>query len=133
MIFCLSAIHPSLTEKEKKTIIRKTVSEHVHRAAPDLMLSRLVLFLFVCLMFFVVVVVVEFGLFFCTYIEFKTIRFLFSFPFSAGNGNTGNHVTAAARTGGRYSPFHYYYLYYLLSSLVLLFIVVIILYRRNFF
>lgn len=129
MIFCLSAIHPSLTEKEKKTIIRKTVSEQVHRAAPDLMLSRLVLFLFVCLMF-LVIVVVEFGLFFCTYIDFKTIIFLFSFPFSAGNGNTGNHVTAAARTGGRYSPFHYYYL---LSSLVLLFIVVIILYRRNFF
>lgn len=88
------------------------------------MLSRLVLFfLFVCLLF-LVVVVVEFGLFFCTYIDFKTIIFLFLFPFSAGNGNTGNHVTAAARTGGRYSPFHYYYL---LSSLVLLFIAVIIL------
>ena len=94
------------------------------------MLSRLVLNLFVCLLFVVVVVVVEFGLFFCTYIDFKTIIFLFLFPFSAGNGNTGNHVTAAARTGGRYSPFHYYYL---LSSLVLLFIVVIILYRRNSF
>ena len=76
------------------------------------MLSRLVLFLLVCLLFVVVVVVVvvvEFGLFFCTYIDFKTIIFLFLFPFSAGNGNTGNHVTAAARTGGRYSPFHYYY------------------------
>ena len=130
MIFRLLAIHPSLTDKEKKTIIRKTVSEQVHRAAPDLMLSRLVLFLFVCLLFVVVVVVVEFGLFFCTYIDFKTIIFLFLFPFSAGNGNTGNHVTAAARTGGRYSPFHYYFL---LSSLVLLFILVIILFWRNFF
>ena len=130
MIFRLLAIHPSLTDEEKKTIIRKTVSEQVHRAAPDLMLSRLVLFLFVCLLF-LVVVAVEFGLFFCTYIDFKTIIFLFLFPFSAGNGNTGNHVTAAARTGGRYSPFHYYY--YLLSSLVLLFIMVIILYRRNSF
>ena len=94
------------------------------------MLSRLVLFLFVCLLFVVVVVVVEFGLYFCTYIDFKTIIFLFLFPFSAGNGNTGNHVTAAARTGGRYSPFHYYFL---LSSLVLLFILVIILFWRNFF
>ena len=69
------------------------------------------------MLFVVVVVVVEFGLFFCTYIDFKTISFLFLFPFSAGNGNTGNHVTAAARTGGRYSPFHYYHL---LSSVVLL-------------
>lgn len=124
VIFRLLAIHPSLTDEEKKTIIRKTVSEQVHRAAPDLMLSRLVLFLFVCLLFLVVVVVVEFGLFFCTYIDFKTITFLFLFPFSEGNGNTGNHVTAAARTGGRYSPFHYYHS---LSSLVLLFIMVIIL------
>ena len=80
--------------------------------------------MFLVVVVVVVVVVVEFGLFFCTYIDFKTIIFLFSFPFSAGNGNTGNHVTAAARTGGRYFPFHYYYL---LSSLVLLFIVAIIL------
>ena len=82
------------------------------------MLSRLVLFLFVCLLFVVVVVVVEFGLFFCTYIDFKTIIFLFLFPFSAGNGNTGNHVTAAARTGGRYSPFHYYFFIIIIGIII---------------
>ena len=63
------------------------------------MLSRF--HLFVCC--FLVVVVVVFGLFFCAYIDFKTIMiFLLLFPLSAWNGNAGNHMTAAARTGGRY-------------------------------
>ena len=62
------------------------------------MLSRF--HLFVCCF---LVVVVVFGLFFCVYIDFKTIIFLLLFPLSAWNGNAGNHVTAAARTGGRYS------------------------------
>ena len=56
--------------------------------------------LFVCCF---LVVVVVFGLFFCTYIDLKTIYFSVVISTFSWEWKCGNHLTAAARTEGRFS------------------------------